>query len=95
MSTIGPCLAEALKNLDALGESNDFADFAIIGRFNTLRHLLKRGWIVDLNAERRRAYKGPKPPVNVFPMRWSLTQKGRRALADVMRQGPGSCVFSE
>lgn len=86
---LGPAIAAALLKLDELGESDYFAKFAMVGRYNTMRHLRRRKFVVDLNEPARKAfyarrdYEACQSPN--FPPRWVLTEAGRAAVAALKR----------
>lgn len=78
---IGPCLRAALMSLYVRGECRDWQDFAIVGRYNAMRHMQRRGWIEDANAAARAA--DPDCTWKTHPPRWRLTEAGRKAAESV------------
>jgi len=79
---LGPALQAALLKLDELGEAESWMKFAMVGRYNAMRHLRRRKLIEDLNEPARKAfyarrdYEASQSPN--FPCRWVLTEQGRR-----------------
>lgn len=82
-----PSLMEAVRKLDVLGETSDWSEFAMVGHYNTMRHLARRGLFEDANVEKRATYvkeygyTTDQPlPYEAFPPRYRLTEKGRSYL---------------
>lgn len=72
---IGPCLAAAVMTLHTLGECKRWDQFAMVGRYNAMRHMKKRGLVEDANAIARAA--DPDRTYRTHPARWRLTEAGR------------------
>ena len=84
--TLGPALMKALLKLDELGETDSWLKFAMVGRYNAMRHLRRRKLIEDLNERSRRAYceiqhPDGQDPWEAYPIRYRLTELGRAAVA--------------
>lgn len=78
--------------LHAAGECDSWMEFAYIRRdghavpVNVFRHMKRRGWVEDTNAEKRKRFKyepgGPLPYEACRP-RWRLTKSGREAAKSI------------
>jgi hypothetical protein len=76
VTPLPPSLATALRKLAAIEPSTDWADFAVIGKQNVMRHLRRRGLIQDIGEKYKHGdpYAGPKLP------KFVLTKLGREVL---------------
>lgn len=80
-------VAEACLRLHDLGGSCDrWMTFAVIGRYNTFRHLKRRQLVVDANEPYRKGLGFSEIACQVYRPRWVLTEAGeavaRRKLAE-------------
>jgi hypothetical protein len=82
---LGPALTAALLKLDELGESDSWLKFAMVGRYNAMRHLRRRKLIEDLNEQKRNEYVAARDyesesPYDKYPNRYVLSELGRAAV---------------
>ena len=77
---------KALLRLDELGETDSWLKFALVGRYNAMRHLRRRKLVMDMNEAARKEYceimhVDGQDPWEAYPIRYVLTKLGRDSVA--------------
>ncbi len=72
-----PALQASLLKLAEIQPAAQWADFATVGRCNTLRHLKTRGLVEDVGGRYDDEPVGPKP------CQWVLTRAGQQAVEEI------------